>query len=312
MSPPRPRHGRLAVAILGAGAVGDDLIRRLAQRPGRMELLLVADTDAGAVGLRRARGLGIPVSACGVAPILADPAIELVFDATTASAHVEHAPLLRRAGKLVIDLTPASLGPCVVPLVNLARHLCVDDVSLVSSAAQAVVPIVRELSWLAPLVYAEVVCVLPSASLGPGSRRDIDEATAATARALMELGGVSHAKSMTILTPAEPAPPMRCTLRAILGRNVDEGAVEESVHAAVGTLSQRFAGYRLANGPRFETKDSPWGRRATITLCVEVAAADEPDGAHAGNLELVSVPARDLGEELAGWRARAPLAAVQP
>jgi acetaldehyde dehydrogenase len=311
MSATRPRHGRLGVAILGAGYVGDDLVRRLAQRPESMELLLAADTDARAVGLRRARGLGIPVSSRGVAAILGDPAIELVFDATTASAHVEHAPLLRRAGKLVIDLTPAALGPCVVPLVNLTRHLGADDVSLASAAAQATVPVVRELSRLAPLVYGEVVSVLPSASVGPGSRRDVDEATDATARALRELGGVRHAKSITILSPAEPAPPMRCTLRAIPERELDEREVEESVLEAVRSLRDRFAGYRLASGPRFETRDTPWGRRVTITLRVEVAGDGDPDGGSAGNLDLVSVCARDLGEELAGRRVPAEIAAVR-
>jgi acetaldehyde dehydrogenase len=296
----RPTEGRIGVGILGAGRVGGDLVHKLAQRPESMELVLVADTDASAVGLRAARSLGIPHSHHGVDAILADPAIQLVFDASTAMAHAEHAPRLRRAGKRMVDLTASGLGPCVVPLVNLTRRLDDDDLSLGSATAQAIVPVARGLSWLSPFVYAEAVSVLASASVGPGARQDIDEAGTATARALEDLGGARRAKAITILSPAEPPVPMRITFRVVPERSVDEHAVAEAVTEAVDSLAALLPGYLLTSGPRLDTRDTPWGKRTTIVLRVEVTGDGALLGSYAGNLDVTSATARALGAELAG------------
>jgi acetaldehyde dehydrogenase len=297
--------GRLGVAVLGAGKLGGDLVDRLAQRRRSLELLLVADTDASAIGVRRAREAGVPTSGRGVDAVLKQPAVELVFDATTASAHVDHAPRLRRAGKLVIDLTPAALGPCVVPLVNLTRHLDAGELSVGTSAAQALVPVARGLAWLSPLIYVEAVTVLASTALGPGGRRDMEQATTATARALEELAGAGQAKVITVVSPAEPPVPMRVTLRAVPERPVAEPEVVEAAGDAVDSLAERLPGYRLVGGPRLETKDTPWGRRTTVVLRVEVCGTGEPVRSHAGSLDLVNTVALDLGEELAGRMAPA-------
>jgi acetaldehyde dehydrogenase len=300
MNSAQPGEGRIGVGILGAGRVGGDLVHKLAERPESMELLLVADTDASAIGLRSARSLGIPHSHHGIDAILADPAIQLVFDASTTAAHSEHAPCLRRAGKRMIDLTASALGPCVVPLVNLGRHLDGDDLSLGSAAAQAIVPVARGLSWLSPFVYAEAVSVLASASVGPGARQDIDEAATATARALEDLGGARQAKAITILSPAEPPVPMRITFRAVPERPVDEQAVAEAVAEAVDSLAALLPGYRLTSAPRLDPKDTPWGKRTTIVLRVEVTGAGALLGPYAGNLDVMSATASALGAEVAG------------
>lgn len=300
MNGARPADGRIGVGIVGAGRVGGDLVHKLAERPESMELLLVADTDASAIGLRAARSLGIPHSQRGVDAVLADPAIQLVFDASTARAHAEHAPRLRRAGKRMIDLTASALGPCVVPLVNLTRRLDDDDVSLGSAAAQAIVPVARGLSWLSPFIYAEVVSVLASASVGPGARQDMDEAATATARALEDLGGARQAKAITILSPAEPPVPMCITFRAVPERAVDEPAVVEAVTEAVDSLAALLPGYRLTSGPRLDPKDTPWGKRTTIVLRVEVTGAGDLLEPYAGNLDVMSATARALGADLAG------------
>ena len=297
MKTARPTEGPIGVGILGAGRVGGDLVHKLAQRPGNMELVLVADTDANAMGLRSARRLGIPHSRRGVDAILGEPAIQLVFDASTATAHVQHSPRLRGAGKLMIDLTASVLGPCVVPLVNLTRHLDGDDLSLGSATAQAIVPVARELSWLSPFVYVEAVSVLASASVGPGARQDIDEVATATARALEDLGCARHAKAITILSPAEPPVSMRITFRAVPERPVDEEAVDEAVRAAVDSLAALLPGYRVASGPHLDPMDTPWGRRTTIVLRIEVTGAGDLLAPYAGNLDVTSATAWALGEE---------------
>lgn len=298
----RERDAGLGVAVLGAGNVGANLSHKLLQRPGRMALLLVADTDAAAVGLRNLQAPGLAFSDRGVSAVVEDSRIDLVFDATTATAHHEHAPLLREARKVVIDLTPSGLGPVVIPHVNLTEHLASpDDLSLATSAGQATVPLVRELAGLVPLLYVEVVSVVASASVGLGMRLDMDESAAATARALKELGGACHAKAITILNPADPPVPMRSTLYAVFAREVDHEQVTESLREAIADVQVLLPGYGVTTAPRFETPDTPWGRRTTLVLHIEVIGAGSPLSPCVGNLELITCAARDLGEELA-WR----------
>lgn len=289
----------LGVAVLGAGQVGGDLVHQLTAQAARLELLLVSDHDPHAAGLQRALDLGVSVSYGGVAAVVQDARVDLVFDATTAAAHREHAPQLARAGKTVIDLTPAVVGALVVPLVNLTEHLHSENLSLATSAVQAAVPVVRELASLGELSYVEVVSVLASTSVGSGMRQDIDECTVATRLALTEIAGARRAKAITVLSPAEPPAPMRLALYCVLGSHVDGDQATESVRDAVGDYHERLPGYDLVGTPQLETRDTPWGRRTVLTVRLEVAGTERHGDLCPGNVEVMTVAARDLAVELA-------------
>jgi acetaldehyde dehydrogenase len=199
----------LHVAILGSGNIGTDLMYKVIRNPV-LELAGVAGADPASEGLARARALGDRHVRPGAGPFLAEhPEVAVAFDATSAHAHVQHAPLLAARGIRCIDLTPAALGPAVVPDVNLDEHLDAPDANLVTCGAQATVPVVAALSALGPVRYAEIVSTVASRSAGPGTRSNIDEFTVATARSLETLGGAGEGKAIIILNPAEPPIMMR-------------------------------------------------------------------------------------------------------
>lgn len=195
---------RVKVAILGSGNIGTDLMYKLLKNPGHMELVAVVGIDPKSEGLARARALGLEASHEGIAYILERPEIKIVFDATSAKAHVRHAKLLREAGKIAIDLTPAARGPYVVPPVNLKEHLDKDNVNLITCGGQATIPLVYAVHRVAPVLYAEMVSTVASRSAGPGTRQNIDEFTFTTARGLEAIGGAKKGKAIIILNPAEP------------------------------------------------------------------------------------------------------------
>ena len=202
----------LRVAILGSGNIGTDLMVKLRRTPS-LTLVAMVGIDPASDGLARARALGVPATDAGLERWLAtDPDVDVVVEATSAAAHAEHAPLLAARGIRCIDLTPAALGPAVVPDVGLDRHLDAPDVSLVTCGAQATVPVVAALSAVGPVGYAEVVCTVASRSAGQGTRQNIDEFTVATARSLETLGGAAAGKAVIILNPAAPPITMRNTV----------------------------------------------------------------------------------------------------
>lgn len=175
-------NGRIEVAIVGSGNIGSDLMYKLQKTPGHMQLKMLAGIDPDSDGLKQARDLGIETTAEGIGPILEDPEIKLVFDATSAKAHVRHAKMLKEAGKVAIDMTPAARGPYVVPVANLTEHLDKDNVNLMTCGAQATTPMAHAVSRVVPVEYAEMVSTVASLSAGPGTRQNIDEFTATTAR----------------------------------------------------------------------------------------------------------------------------------
>lgn len=203
------------VGILGSGNIGTDLMYKIL-RSSSLELALVAGIDPQSDGLARARDLGIPTSTESIDAILANKEIQIVFDATLAKAHLRHAPLLKAAGKIAIDLTPASVGDPVVPVVNLNADLPPDNISLITCGAQATVPMVYAVSRVAAVEYAEIVATVASKSAGPGTRANIDEFTQATARALERVGGAKRGKALIILNPAEPPIMMTNTIYALV------------------------------------------------------------------------------------------------
>ena len=291
---------KVKVAILGSGNIGSDLMFKILREPGHMELSLLSGIEPGSEGLARARSLGINASHEGIEPILDDPSIRIVFDATSAYAHVRHAKQLREAGRIAIDLTPAARGPYVIPPVNLLEHLDQQNVNLITCGGQATIPLVYAVSRVTPVPYAEMISTIASLSAGPGTRQNIDEFTFTTARGLEVIGGAKKGKAIIILNPADPPILMRNTIYALLDADdVDREAIVKSVEAMVRDVQVYVPGYRLKNEPVFEIRDTPEGKRTLIAMLLEVTGAGDFLPSYAGNLDIMTASARQVGEVFA-------------
>ena len=285
------------VAILGSGNIGSDLMFKILRDPGHMKLTLLAGIEPQSEGLARARQLGIDASHEGIQAVLDDPDIRIVFDATSAYAHVRHAKQLEEAGRIAIDLTPAARGPYVVPPVNLGEHLEAPNVNLITCGGQATIPLVYAVSRVTPVPYAEMVSTIASLSAGPGTRQNIDEFTFTTARGLEVIGGAQQGKAIIILNPADPPIMMRNTIYALLDSDeVDERAIVDSVQEMVASVQAYVPGYRLKNVPVFEMRDTPVGKKTMVAILLEVTGAGDYLPSYAGNLDIMTASARQVGE----------------
>ncbi|WP_425145170.1 acetaldehyde dehydrogenase (acetylating) [Deinococcus sp.] len=288
------------VAVLGSGNIGTDLLYKLLKSPGHLRLAAFVGIDAASEGLARARAEGIETSAEGIEYILGRPDLQIVFDATSAKAHVRHAALLHHAGRIAIDLTPAARGPAVVPPVNLHAHLDADNVNLITCGGQATIPLVAAVSRVTPLRYAEMVSTVASASAGPGTRQNIDEFTSATSRGLESIGGAQSGKAIMILNPADPPILMTNAVRAVPeSLDFDEASVTHAVRAMEAEVQRYVPGYRLRAEPQFERIETPWGRKRCVTLLLEVEGAGDYLPKHAGNLDIMTAAAHQVGEVFA-------------
>jgi acetaldehyde dehydrogenase len=285
----------LQCAVLGSGNIGTDLMAKLL-RSEALDLTAVVGVDPASEGLARAKAEGLDASAEGVDWLVAhaDQA-EIVFEATSAGAHRENAPKLAGAGLRSIDLTPAKLGPGVVPVVNLEQHADAPDVNLISCGGQATIPIVAAVSQVTPVPYAEIVAAIASKSAGPGTRQSIDEFTRTTAKGLEEIGGAGRGKAIIVLNPADPPILMRNTIYCTVSDEIDREAVEASVLAMVERVAAYVPGYRLRAEPIFDD-----GR---VTVIVEVEGAGDFLPLYAGNLDVMTAAAVRVGELLAARQA---------
>lgn len=278
-------------AILGTGNIGTDLMFKLLKSPGGVHLALFAGIDPASDGLARARALGVHTSDRGIEAVVADPRIKIVFDASSARAHVRHAHVLAAAGKFAIDLTPAACGPFVVPPVNLIAHLGAPNVNLITCGGQATIPLVQAIHRVAPVDYAEIVSTVASASAGPGTRQNIDEFTRTTARGLEAIGGAATAKAIIILNPAEPPVFMRNTVYVLPVSEFDEAAVSRSIEEMAAAVQAYVPGYRLKGAPLFDRVATPTGLRRCVTLLLEVEGAGDYLPKYAGNLDIMTASA---------------------
>jgi acetaldehyde dehydrogenase len=303
------------VAIVGSGNIGTDLMFKILRSTGDLELKVVVGIDPESDGLARAARLGIATTADGVAGLITMPEFEdvgIVMDATSAGAHLKNAELLEPYGKRLIDLTPAAIGPLVIPSVNLRDHLAAPNVNMVTCGGQATVPIVAAVSRVTPVPYAEIVASVASRSAGPGTRANIDEFTETTAHALEVVGGARKGKAIIILNPADPPLIMRDTVFCLIGDLADDAgrdAVTDSVKRMIADVAQYVPGYRLVQDIQYTAVEHtevatllpegspPVTTKVTVFLEVEGAAHYLP--AYAGNLDIMTSAAVRVAEQVA-------------
>ena len=296
----------LRCAIIGSGNIGTDLMMKI-RRSDSLELAALIGIDPASDGLARARGLGVEASSDGIDWVAAHAGeVDLVLDATSAYVHVRHAEVLAGLGIPVIDLTPAAIGPKVVPTVNLNDHLDAPNLNMITCGGQATTPIVAAVSRAATVPYAEMVSTVASVSAGPGTRQNIDEFTRTTARALEEIGGAAHGKAIIILNPADPPILMRNTVFCALPEGTDHGAVLDSVRAMVAEVAAYVPGYRLKNRPVIE--DGPFSAPGgtvphRVVVLLEVEGAGDYLPTYAGNLDIMTAAAVRVAEAKAAQLA---------
>jgi acetaldehyde dehydrogenase len=289
-------------AIVGSGNIGTDLLHKL-RRSELLEPVLLVGIDPDSDGLATARTLGVRATHEGIDRLLdhADD-VDLVFEATSAWVHRRHAPRYTDAGLPVIDLTPAKLGPSVVPTVNLDRHAGAPNVNLITCGGQATVPIVHAVTRVCDVPYAEIVSTVASVSAGPGTRQNIDEFTETTSAALVEVGGARHGKAIMILNPAEPPILMRNTVFCALPDGYEADAVRGSIIEMVDEVARYVPGYRLKSEPVIETDvyATPGGVvPARVVTLLEVEGAGDWFPPYAGNLDIMTASAVRVGEATA-------------
>ena len=282
-------------AIVGSGNIGTDLMLK-ALRSKALELRYVVGVEPASAGLELARKRGLEASHEGVEWLLARRELpDIVFEATSAEVHARHAPRYREAGIRAVDLTPAAVGPYVVPCVNLGERLDEANLNLVSCGGQATIPIVYAVSRVCGVDYAEIVATVASRAAGPGTRRNIDEFTRTTGAAVAALGGARRGKAIIVLNPAEPPLVMRNTIFCSLAPDAAAPDVERSIRAVVAEIQGYVPGYRLSADPAFDEVD---GLRR-VSVFVEVEGAGDFLPRYAGNLDIMTAAATRVGEELA-------------
>jgi acetaldehyde dehydrogenase len=301
---------KVKCAIIGSGNIGTDLMIKILKGSDTLELAAVVGIDANSEGLAMARERGVPTTHEGIDGLRAMPQyaeIGVVFDATSAYAHKVHDEALRADGKLVVDLTPAALGPFVVPPVNGEDTLEAPNLNMVTCGGQATIPIVAAVSRVSPVHYAEIVASVSSKSAGPGTRANIDEFTRTTARAIEVVGGAGKGRAIIVLNPAEPPMIMRDTVFTLTDL-VDEEKVRASVEEMVRSVQSYVPGYRLKQEVQFERygSNNPLkipgygefeGLKTSVFLEVEGAGDYLPK--YAGNLDIMTAAAKAAGENMA-------------
>lgn len=301
---------KMKCAIIGSGNIGTDLMIKLLKGSDMLELAAVVGIDSASEGLAMARERGVTTTHEGIEGLRKlpfYPEIGIVFDATSAYAHKEHDAALQQDGKLVVDLTPAAIGPFFVPPVGGALESGVRNVNMVTCGGQATIPIVAAVSRVTPVHYAEIVASVSSRSAGPGTRANIDEFTRTTAKAIEAVGGAGRGRAIIILNPAEPPMIMRDTIFTLTDQ-VDEDKIRASVQDMVQTVQAYVPGYRLKQEVQFERFGSNHplkipgygefeGLKTSVFLEVEGAGDYLPK--YSGNLDIMTAAAKAAGERLA-------------
>jgi acetaldehyde/propanal dehydrogenase len=286
---------KIKCALIGPGNIGTDLLAKL-QRSPVLEPVWMVGIDPESDGLKRAREMGLKTTSDGVdglIPHMKADGVQIVFDATSAYVHAENSRKVNEQGALMIDLTPAAIGPFCVPPVNLKAHLGSGErnVNMVTCGGQATIPMVAAVSRVQAVAYGEIVATVSSRSVGPGTRKNIDEFTRTTAGAVEKVGGAKKGKAIIVINPAEPPLIMRDTVHCLTEDEPDQEAITASVHAMLAEVQQYVPGYRLVNGPVFD------GKRVSVYLEVEGLGDYLPK--YAGNLDIMTAAAARTAEMFA-------------
>ncbi|AXS81058.1 acetaldehyde dehydrogenase (acetylating) [Dechloromonas sp. HYN0024] len=286
---------KIRCALIGSGNIGTDLIYKI-QRSPVLEPVWMVGIDPESEGLARAREMGLKTTAAGVdglLPHVLEDNIQIAFDATSAYVHAENSRKLNELGVMMIDLTPAAIGPLCVPPVNLKSHAekVEMNVNMISCAGQATIPIVFAVSRIQAVGYGEIVASLASKSIGPGTRANLDEFTYTTSNAIEIVGGARKGKALAIINPAEPPMMMRNTISCLTDEEPDQARITESVLEMIKEVQKYVPGYRLVNGPLFD------GKRVTVFM--EVAGLGDYLPKYAGNLDIMTAAATRTAEMFA-------------
>jgi len=286
---------KIRCALIGSGNIGTDLIYKI-QRSRVLEPVWMAGIDPASEGLARARELGLKTTAEGVdglLPHVREDGIQIAFDATSAYVHAENSRKLNELGVMMIDLTPAAIGPLCVPPVNLREHAdkVEMNVNMISCAGQATIPIVNAVSRIQSVAYGEIIASLSSKSVGPGTRANLDEFTYTTSNAIEVVGGARKGKALAITNPADPPMMMRNTIYCLTDDEPDQPRITESIMKMIAEVQRYVPGYRLVNGPLFE------GRKVSVFM--EVAGLGDYLPKYAGNLDIMTAAATRTAEMFA-------------
>ena len=284
---------KIGAAIIGPGNIGIDLVYKIINRSPVLDLKLMSGVKtSGSKGMDMASRLGIETSSESVNAVLDRDDISIVFDATTAAGHAMHAPLLAKAGKFAIDLTPAAVGPYCVPAISLADdHLKARNVNLITCGGQATIPMVKAVSRITPVRYGEIVATIASDGAGPGTRQSIDEFTRTTAKGVVEVGGAEKGKAIILLNPATPPMITNNTIYLDI-ENYKEREILDSVDDMVRAVQEYVPGYRLKIPPNYD------GER--LVIMVEVEGSGDYLPTYAGNLDIETCAAVAVAEKVAG------------
>ncbi|MHA3078556.1 acetaldehyde dehydrogenase (acetylating) [Acinetobacter sp. ANC 5502] len=305
------KQQKIAVAIIGSGNIGTDLMIKIMRYSKHLKVAAMVGIDPTSDGLARAARLGVEITADGIEGLINLPNfadIRIAFDATSANAHSKHNAILQQYGIQVIDLTPAAIGPYVIPVVNLEEHLDAPNINMVTCGGQATIPMVYAVSQVAQVHYAEIVASIASKSAGPGTRANIDEFTETTSTAIEQVGGAKKGKAIIVLNPAEPPLIMRDTVYCLVDEHANPQAIRQSVEQMAHKVQRYVPGYRLKQDVQFEllTQDhavhipdlgKKSGLKVSIFLEVEGAAHYLP--AYAGNLDIMTSAALAAAEQIA-------------
>ena len=286
---------KIKCALIGSGNIGTDLIYKL-QRSEFLEPVWMVGIDPESDGLKRAASMGLKTTHEGVdglLPHVKEDNIQIAFDATSAYVHAENSRKLNELGVLMVDLTPAAIGPLCVPPVNLREHAdkLEMNVNMISCAGQATIPMVYAVSRIQGVEYAEIIASLSSKSIGPGTRANLDEFTFTTSSALVKVGGAKKGKALAIINPADPPMIMRNTVYCITEEKPDEAAITKSVMEMIAEVQKYVPGYKLVNGPIFEEN--------RVAVFLEVAGLGDYLPKYAGNLDIMTAAAARTAEMFA-------------
>jgi acetaldehyde dehydrogenase len=290
---------KATAAIVGSGNIGTDLMYKLL-RSELIDPIWMVGVDPASEGLKRAADMGLQTTSDGVDVLLGSSDLpDIVFEATSAYVHRANAPRYAELGIKAVDLTPAAIGPAVIPPANLMEHLDKPNVNMITCGGQATIPMVYAVSRVVTVDYAEIVATVSSVSAGPGTRANIDEFTKTTSNGVMTIGGAVRGKAIIVLNPSDPPMIMRDTIFCSIPHDADRAAIAESVHQMEKDVQTYVPGYRLLQEPQFEDPTEISGGMSRCSIFVEVEGAGDFLPPYAGNLDIMTAAATKVGDELA-------------